>query len=69
DALAALLAAVLVGYALGLARQRNLISVALLSLAVTLSLIVIVDLDRSRQGLITVTQQPMIDLQQRLSSQ
>jgi len=60
DALAALLAAVLVGYALGLARQRNLISVALLSLAVTLSLIVIVDLDRSRQGLITVTQQPIL---------
>jgi hypothetical protein len=68
NALVALVAALLVGYTIGLAGQRNIFSVCLLATAITLSLVVIIDLDRSRQGLITVTQQPLIDLEQQMSS-
>lgn len=68
NVLVALVAAILVGYAIGLTRQRNLFSVCLLAAAITITLIVIIDLDRSRQDLITVSQQPLIDLEQQLSS-
>lgn len=64
----ALLAITLIGYSFGLAGQRNLLSVCLLAIAVTATLLVIIDLDRSRQGLITVSQQPLIDLQRQLSN-
>lgn len=40
----------------------------LLSIAITVTLVVIIDLDSSRQGLIVVTQEPLIDLQQQLST-
>ena len=69
NALVALLGATLVGYSIGLVGRRHLFSVVLLSLAITVTLVVIIDLDRARQGLIVVTQQPLIDLQQQLSSQ
>lgn len=65
----AVLAIILVGYSFGLGGQRHLFSVCLLAIAVTATLIVIIDLDRSRQGLITVSQQPLIDLQKQLSNQ
>ena len=68
NVLVALVAALLVGYTIGLAGQRNLFSVCLLAAAITITLIVIIDLDRSRQGLIAVTQQPLIDLEQQLTS-
>jgi len=68
NAFVALLATTLVGYSIGLVGRRNLFSVALLSIAITVTLVVIIDLDRARQGLIVVTQQPLIDLQQQLSS-
>jgi hypothetical protein len=66
--LVGLVAALLVGYTIGLAGQRNLFSVCLLAAAITITLLVIIDLDRSQQGLIRVTQQPLIDLEQELSS-
>lgn len=67
NVLVALVAALLVGYMIGLAGRRNLFSVCLLAAAITM-LIVITDLDRSRQGLTAVAQQPLIDLQQQLTS-
>jgi len=67
NALVAMLASVLVGYGFGLARRRHLFSMLLLVVSITVVLVVIVDLDRPRHGLIQVSQQPMIDLQQQLA--
>ena len=58
-----LLAAMLVGYAFGLNGRRQVFSMCVLALAITLVLAVIIDLDRPRSGFIRVSQQPMIDLQ------
>ena len=65
-AVVGLLAAMVVGYTFGLGGVRNLFSICMLSLAITLVLIVIIDLDRPREGLIHVSQQPMLDLQKQL---
>jgi hypothetical protein len=62
----ALLAATLVGYALGMAGGRHLFSVCLLCVAITAVIIVIIDLDQPRHGLIHVAQQPLLVLQQQL---
>lgn len=64
--LVSLLAAMIVGYTFGLAGRRQIFSMGMLVLAITLVLIVIIDLDRPREGLIRVSQQPMIDLQRQL---
>jgi len=66
NAMVGLLAAVLVGYTFGVNGRRNIISILLLALCVTLVLAVINDLDRPRSGFIRASQQPMIDLQRRL---
>lgn len=63
NAMVGLLAAMLVGYTYGLSGRRHLLSMCVLSVAITIVLSVIVDLDRPRSGLIRVSQQPMIDLQ------
>ncbi len=60
-----LLAAMLVGYTFGVNGRRNLFSMTLLALSITLVLAVITDLDRPRSGFIRASQQPMIDLQHR----
>jgi hypothetical protein len=65
-AVVGLLAAMVVGYTFGLGGVRNLFSICMLSLAITLVLMVIIDLDRPREGLIHVSQQPMLDLQKQL---
>jgi hypothetical protein len=62
NAIVALLAAMLVGYTFGLDGRRNLFSMCVLVLAITMVLAVIVDLDRPRSGFIRANQQPMIDL-------
>jgi hypothetical protein len=67
-AIVGLLAAMVVGYASGLGRLRQLFSICVLSLAITLVMIVIIDLDRPREGFIRVSQQPMLDLQKQLRS-
>ncbi len=65
----ALLAVSVVGYSLGLGdRQRQFFSTCVLTLAITLVLTVIVDLDSPQLGLIRVSQQPMIDLQRQLAT-
>ena len=59
-----LLAIMLVGYTFGLHGRRQIFSTFVLTLAITLVLALIIDLDRPRSGFIRVSQQPMIDLQQ-----
>jgi hypothetical protein len=58
-----ILAAMLVGYTFGLNGRRQIFSMCVLALAITLVLALIIDLDRPRSGFIRVSQQPMIDLQ------
>jgi len=65
-AMVSLLAAMVVGYTFGLGGLRQLFWICTLSLAITLVLAVIIDLDRPREGLIRVSQQPLLDLQKQL---
>jgi hypothetical protein len=67
-AVVGLLSVMVVGYTFGLAGLRQPFSIYMLSLAITLVLTIIVDLDRPREGLIHVSQQPLLDLQQQLRS-
>ena len=62
----ALLAKILVGYGFGREGRRQVFSTTMWVLAITVVLAVIVDLDQPRQGLIRVSQQPMVDLQRQL---
>ena len=64
----ALLSAVLVGYLFGLGDRRHPFSTVILTAAITAVLLVIVDLDRPDRGLIRISQQPLIDVQNRLRS-
>jgi hypothetical protein len=63
NGIVALLSALLVGYSFGLNGRRQIFSMSLLALAITLVLAVIIDLDHPRSGFIRISQQPMIDLQ------
>jgi hypothetical protein len=65
NAVLSLLSALLVGYSFGVNGRRNILSMCVLALAITLVLAVIIDLDRPRSGFIRGSQQPMIDLLQR----
>ena len=65
NAAVSLLSAVLVGYSFGVNGRRNIFSMFILSVSISLVLAVIIDLDRPRSGYIRVSQQPMIDLLQR----
>ena len=62
NAVVGLLAGMLVGYTFGVNEHRNIFSMGLLAVAITLILAVIIDLDRPRSGFIGGSQQPMIDL-------
>lgn len=63
-----LLAATAAGYTFGLEGPRQVFSIGTLSLAITLVMTLVIDLDRPVEGLIRVSQQPMLDLQQQLNS-
>jgi hypothetical protein len=67
-AIVGLLAVMIVGYTFGLSGLRQPFSICMLSLAITLVLAIIVDVDRPREGLIPVSQQPLLDLQKQLRS-
>lgn len=67
-AVVGLLAATVVGYTFGLGGLRQQFSISVLSLAITLVLAVIIDLDWPYEGIIRVSQQPMVDLQKQLHS-
>jgi hypothetical protein len=65
NAAVGLLSAMLVGYSFGVNGRRNIFSMFMLAVSISLVLAVIIDLDRPRSGYIRVSQQPMIDLLQR----
>lgn len=67
-AIVGLLAVMTVGYTFGLSGLRQPFSICMMSLAITLVLVIIVDVDRPREGLIRVSQQPLLDLQEQLRS-
>ena len=56
----------MVGYSAGLTRRRSLLSAVVLIVALGAVLMIVVDLDRPREGFIQVSQQPLIDLQQQI---
>jgi hypothetical protein len=57
---------VMVGFSAGLTRRRSLLSAAVLIIALGAVITIVIDLDRPREGFIQVSQQPLIDLQQRI---
>ena len=65
NAAVGLISALLVGYSFGVNGRRNVFSMCVLAVSITLVLSVIIDLDRPRSGFIRGSQQPMIDLLQR----
>jgi hypothetical protein len=56
----------MVGFSAGLTKRRSLLTAAVLIIALGAVFTIIVDLDRPREGLIQVSQQPLIDVQQRI---
>ena len=62
----AIAAAAIVGYNSGLSNRRHLFAAVTLIVLITLIVWVLIDLDRPARGLILVSQQSMIDLQQTL---
>jgi hypothetical protein len=63
-----LVGALLVGYGFGTTGHRHLLSEGLLIFSITVVMVVIVDLDRPHSGVVRISQQPLVDLQQRLAS-
>lgn len=61
------LSMVAVGYQFGITGRYSAAEILILALSFSLVVVLIADLDRATNGLVTVNQQPMIDLQQRLS--
>lgn len=56
----------LIGFGAGRAGRRNLVSATLMIVALGATFTLVVDLDRPREGLLQVSQRPLIELQQRL---
>lgn len=56
----------MVGYSAGLAGHRSLITAAVLIIALGAVLLLVVDLDRSRDGFLQVSQQPLVDVQRQV---
>jgi hypothetical protein len=59
----ALLSVAMLGYGAGISGHRSVLSAVVLVVALATVLTLIIDLDRPRDGLIVVNQQPLIDLQ------
>ena len=58
----------MVGYSAGLTKRRGLLNAVVLVLALGAVIMIVVDLDRPREGFIQVSQQPLIDLQQQIGA-
>ena len=56
----------MVGYSAGLTKRRGLLNAVVLIVALGAVLMIVVDLDRPREGFIQVNQQPLIDLQRQI---
>jgi positive regulator of sigma E activity len=65
--LVALLTLFLAGMQSGYAENRNLIAQIILVLVLSMVFLLIIDLDRSSQGLLQVPQQALINLQRQLN--
>ena len=61
------LSMVAVGYQFGIAGRYSAAEILILALSFSLVVTLIADLDRATSGIVKVNQQPMVDLQQRLS--
>ncbi len=58
----------MVGYSAGITRKRGMASAVILVVALSAVTILVVDLDRPRDGFITVNQQPLIDLREQIGA-
>ena len=56
----------LLGYGCGLGNHRNIAATSTVCLLVSLVILTIMDLDRPRRGLITISQEPMLELRDSL---
>ena len=56
----------MVGYSAGLTERRALLNAVVLIVALGAVIMIVVDLDRPREGFIQVSQQPLIDLQRQI---
>jgi hypothetical protein len=56
----------MVGYSAGLTRRRSMLSAVVLILALGAVIMIVIDLDRPREGFIQVSQQPLLDLQRQI---
>lgn len=56
----------MVGFSAGLSERRSLLSAVVLAVALGAVLMIVIDLDRPREGFIQVSQQPLIDLQRQI---
>ena len=63
-----LVAVLIVGYGFGMTGHRHLLSEALLIVSIAAVIAVIIELDRPHSGIVRVSQQPLVDLQRRLST-
>jgi hypothetical protein len=62
----AVLAMGMVGYRAGISGKRSAIAILVVAFAFSAVLVLITDLDRPEQGLVNVSQQTMVDLQNKL---
>jgi hypothetical protein len=58
----------MVGYSAGLAGRRSLFSAVVLVIVLSSVLTLVIDLDRTRNGFISVSQQPLLDLMERIGA-
>ena len=56
----------MVGYSAGLEGGRSVLSALVMVVALGAVLVLVIDLDRPRDGFLTVSQQPLLDVQQRI---
>jgi hypothetical protein len=56
----------MVGYSAGLTKRRGLLNALVLVFALGAVIMIVIDLDRPREGFIQVSQQPLIDLQRQI---
>ena len=55
----------LVGYSAGITERRSLISAVALVVALSVVTVLVLDIDRPRDGIVQVSQQPLLDLERR----
>ena len=56
----------MVGYSAGLTRRRSILSAVVMVVALGAVLALVIDLDRPQEGFLTVSQQPLLDIQKQI---